>query len=65
MAKQSLIRLPAVKARTGQSRSAIYAAMQRGEFPQSVPIGPRAVAWVESEIDAYIERQIEQRSEAA
>lgn len=64
MEKQSLLRLPAVKARTGQSRSAIYAAIQRGEFPKPVPIGTRAVAWVESEIDDYIERQIQRRGAA-
>ncbi|MGB7756687.1 MAG: AlpA family transcriptional regulator [Salinisphaera sp.] len=64
MEKQSLLRLPAVKARTGQSRSAIYAAIQRGEFPKPVPIGARAVAWVESEIDDYIERQIQRRGAA-
>lgn len=61
MAKQSLLRLPAVKARTGHSRSSIYAAINRGEFPAPVPIGARAVAWVESEIDRYIEDQIKQR----
>jgi len=64
MAQQSLLRLPAVKARTGQSRSSIYAAIQRGEFPKPVPIGARAVAWVESEIDEYIERQIQRRGVA-
>lgn len=64
MQKPSLLRLPTVKARTGQSRSAIYAAIQRGEFPKPVPIGPRAVAWVESEIDDYIERQIQKRGAA-
>lgn len=62
--KQSLIRLPEVKARTGLSRSSIYAAMQRGEFPQTVPLGRRAVAWIESEVDAHIEAQIAQRGVA-
>lgn len=61
MAKQSLIRLPEVISRTGRSRSAIYAAIQAGEFPQPVPLGVRAVAWVDVEIDAYIERQIQRR----
>ena len=62
MAKQSLIRLPEVKARTGRSRSAIYADIQAGDFPKPVPIGTRAVAWVEAEIDEYIERQIQRRA---
>lgn len=63
MAKQSLIRLPEVKARTGRSRSAIYADIQAGQFPKPVPIGARAVAWVEAEIDDYIEQQIQRRAE--
>ncbi|MEH6532217.1 MAG: AlpA family phage regulatory protein [Photobacterium frigidiphilum] len=33
------------------SRSAIYRKMEAGEFPVSVSLGDRAVAWVESEID--------------
>lgn len=62
--KQTLIRLPEVKKRTGLSRSSIYLSMQRGEFPQTVPLGRRAVAWIESEVDAYIDAQIKQRGAA-
>lgn len=62
--QQTLIRLPEVKKRTGLSRSSIYLAMQRGEFPQTVPLGKRAVAWIESEIDAYVDARIEQRGAA-
>lgn len=64
MPKQSLIRFPKVKDRTGESRSQIYAKIQIGEFPKPVPIGARAVAWVESEIDEYIDRQIQRRGAA-
>jgi len=53
-----LIRLPEVKRRTGLSRSTIYDLMDRGVFPLSVQIGLRMVAWVETEIDAWIERRI-------
>lgn len=62
--KQTLIRLPEVKKRTGLSRSSIYLAMQRREFPQTVPLGRRAVAWIEAEVDDYINSQIEQRGAA-
>lgn len=34
-----------------------------GKFPKRVPIGAYRVAWVESEIDTFIESRIEQRSE--
>lgn len=43
---------------TGLSKSSIYAMMQKGEFPRSVTIGSRAVAWVEAEIQKWIEEKI-------
>jgi prophage regulatory protein len=55
---QIIIRLPNVKARTGLSRSSIYAAVNRGEFPAPVSLGARAVGWLSSDIDAWIEAKI-------
>lgn len=56
--KESLLRLSAVQHRTGLSRSSIYAAMKANAFPSSIPIGltahPRAVGWLESEINDWI-----------
>jgi prophage regulatory protein len=57
-----LIRLPAVIARAGLSRSAIYVRIQRDEFPRPVALGVgQAVAWVESEVDAWVASQIARR----
>lgn len=39
------IRLPAVIAATGLSRTTIYEGIKAGTFPAPIPIGPRAVAW--------------------
>jgi prophage regulatory protein len=47
-----------VKARTGLSRSTLYAYMRDGRFPQPVAISERCVAWVEGEIDAWIAGRI-------
>ena len=52
-------RLPAVSAKTGLSRSSIYAKIAEGSFPQQVKLGPRAVGWVRSEVDAWILSRIE------
>lgn len=52
---QAILRLPQVKTRTGLSRSSIYAAVKRGEFPASVALGARAIGWRASEIDQWIE----------
>jgi prophage regulatory protein len=58
--RNTLLRLPAVKARTGLSRSTIYDQIQCGLFPKQIPLGPRAVGWLESDIDSWIESHIRQ-----
>lgn len=55
----SILRLPTVKSRTGLSRSTIYLRASEGTFPKSVNLGGRAVGWVEAEVQAWLERQIE------
>lgn len=55
----SILRLPTVKARTGLSRSTIYLRVAEGTFPRPVSLGGRAVGWVESEIQQWLEQQIE------
>jgi prophage regulatory protein len=57
-ARSTLIRLEAVKARTGLSRSTLYAYMRDGRFPQPVAISERCVAWIEGEIDAWIAERV-------
>jgi prophage regulatory protein len=54
-----IIRLKAVKARCGLSRSTLYNRMAAGEFPRAVTLGARSVGWIESEIDAWIAARIE------
>jgi prophage regulatory protein len=54
MEHETLLRLPAVMARVGLSRSSIYAKMKAGEFPPSVRLGPRSIAFPQSSIDKYI-----------
>jgi prophage regulatory protein len=33
--------------------------ISRGEFPLQVSLGPRAVGWIEAEVDAWLTAQIE------
>jgi len=54
-----ILRLPNVKARTGLSRSTIYLRISEDRFPRPVSLGGRAVGWVESEINSWLEQQIE------
>ena len=58
----SIVRLSDVKHRTGLSRSTIYARIAEGTFPEQIPLGGRAVGWLDSEIDQWIAQQIDTRN---
>lgn len=60
-----ILRLPAVKARTGLSRSTIYQRIGEGQFPRPVKLGPRAVGWLETDVDAWLDARIQQSRNAA
>ncbi|WP_105901866.1 AlpA family transcriptional regulator [Vibrio gangliei] len=55
-----LIRLKEVINLTALSRSSIYKKMNEGTFPKTVSLGDRAVAWVESDINEWIDRMVQQ-----
>ena len=69
--QKRLIRLPEVLSRTGYGRASIYRKMEDGSFPRSVKLGgppkdpeafdSRAVAWIEDEVDQWIESRSEER----
>ena len=54
----TILRLPAVKAHTGLSRSTIYLRVSQGSFPKPVSLGARAVGWVEAEIQEWLNQKI-------
>lgn len=54
-----LIKLPAVKNRTTLSTSEIYRRIEAGTFPAQIKLGAKAVAWLEHEIDEWIEQTVE------
>jgi len=58
MLNKTICRLPDVMARTGLSRSTIYNLISAGQFPAQVNLGPRAVGWVENEVEDWIEARI-------
>ena len=69
--QKRFIRLPEVLSRTGYGRTTIYRKMEDGSFPKSVKLGNpledpnafdcRAVAWIEDDVDQWIESRIEER----
>nr|WP_320010596.1 AlpA family transcriptional regulator [uncultured Desulfobulbus sp.] len=56
----TLLRRKVVEQKTGLSRTHIYALMKQGDFPQSVPLAGRAVAWIADEVDNWIAGRIQQ-----
>lgn len=50
-----LLRIKEVKEKTGLSKTAIYDNMNAGQFPRNISLGVRAVAWLESEVDEWIQ----------
>jgi len=59
-----LLRLPEVVALVRLGRSAIYAAVARGEFPPPLKIGKRASAWRRADVEAWVEERVAQREGA-
>jgi prophage regulatory protein len=46
---------------TGVPRSTCYLRMKQGTFPKPVPIGEKAVAWLESDLIGWMEQQVSKR----
>ena len=70
----TILRRKQVEARTGLSRSTIYAKLRQNPkrpgdydptFPTPVSVGAKAVGWVESELDAWIAAQAARRTPRA
>ena len=69
--QKRFIRLPEVLSRTGYGRTTIYRKMEDGDFPKSVKLGgppkdpnafdSRAIAWIEDEVEQWIESRIDER----
>lgn len=55
----TILRRKQVESRTGLSRSTIYARIAAGLFPSPIDLGGgRAVGWLESEIDQWVQSRI-------
>ena len=51
----AILRRPAVEARVGLGRSAIYAMMANNLFPKPVRLTAKAVGWRERDVSAWLE----------
>lgn len=57
-----LIRLKEVLHKVGVSKATLYRLIAAGEFPASVTIANRAVAWEESLVDGYLMRKVSEQN---
>ncbi len=59
---ERFLQLKEVLRRTSLSRAHTYRLIKVGTHPRPVPLGPHRVAFLESEIDAWIEGRIAERT---
>jgi prophage regulatory protein len=60
--ERRILRREEVEAKTGFKRAHIYNLMKKGEFPQAMRIGVRAVGWDSVEIDQWIADRLNDRT---
>ncbi|MES2497096.1 MAG: AlpA family phage regulatory protein [Pseudomonadota bacterium] len=60
-----LLRIDRVKDRTGLSVATIYRREAAGTFPPRVRLGPRSVAWYESDIGDFVAAPSDYRADQA
>lgn len=56
---ERFITIKAVLDRVALSRTEMYRRLKAGTFPRSVALGPQKVVFLESEIDAWMQAQVE------
>ena len=54
----TLLRCHEVTKLVGLSRSTLYVLVKDGKFPSPIQVGPRAVRWLASEVDAWIDSRV-------
>ena len=59
---ERLLRLRDVQKHVPLGRTTIYGKIARGEFPRPVSLGGNAVAWVQSEIQAWIQARVNEKA---
>jgi len=63
MTAEKLTRMPALQEQLGGiSRVTIWRMRRRKEFPEPIAIGKNCVAWLQSDIDAWITARAQNRA---
>lgn len=59
----TILRLPDTKSQSGYSRSTIYLRITQGLWTKQISLGPRAVGWPSSEVEALNAARIAGKSD--
>jgi prophage regulatory protein len=62
-----ILRKPDVLKKVGVSKTQLQTLIDTGEFPGTIKLGgpnARAIGWIESEVDAWIDQKIAERDAA-
>ncbi|WP_234830761.1 helix-turn-helix transcriptional regulator, partial [Vibrio anguillarum] len=60
--KLKVIRLKEIIELTGLSKSTIYRLTESKKFPKQLSLGERSVGWLESEVNEWLEKRIDDRN---
>lgn len=63
--QERVLRRRSVEEITGLPRSTIYALMERNAFPRPIPLGPKSVGWLASDIAKWTAARIAERDAKA
>ena len=58
------LRLRQVLDIVGLSKSAVYARIREGSFPKAISLGGTSVAWIEAEVNSWMNARIAERDQA-
>ena len=57
-APDRILRLPAVLARTGLTRSTLYRKIEQGKFPRQIKISERCAGWRQSAVEEWLRNPV-------
>ena len=57
--RERFLRIREVAYRTGMSRITIYDRINEGKFPKQIPLGSNLVVWLESDIQNWMQEQVD------
>ena len=60
---QRILRRTEVLFKTGLATSTLYSKMQSGEFPRPIKLGRRAVGWLLTDIEAWVQNRMDANNE--